>query len=248
MNASRVIVISGGTRGIGAAIARRCAADGDRLILGYRSRRAEAEELARELRSKGAEVELCAGDLTVPGSEVALIEAARERFGRLDALVNNAGSTLHLGELARTPEDIIRTVIDTNLTATVLLARAAVLAFERQEGPGVIVNISSTAAQTGAPGSYVHYAAAKAGVEALTVGLAAEVAGRGIRVVGVAPGTTFTDLHAEAGAPGRAEAAAARIPFGRAGHPEEVAAAVHWLLGEDAGYTGGTIIRVAGAA
>lgn len=247
-----VTIITGGTRGIGAAVARRLAADGHRLVLGYRGEAPAAEALAAELRGAGAVVETVSGDLgDLDGGSEAAIEAlfaAARGLGAVTGLVNNAGATLHLGALDETPVETIRAVIDLNLTAAVLCARRAVREFTAAGTAGTIVNISSTSATSGSPGDYIHYAAAKAGVDVLTMALAREVGPRGIRVLGVAPGATETRIHADAGFPDRAQQAAARVPLGRAGLPEDVAAAVAWLFQPEAGYLSGTTIRVAGGA
>ncbi|RLP83989.1 SDR family oxidoreductase [Mycetocola lacteus] len=243
-----ITLITGGTRGIGAATARRLAAAGHSLVLGYRGNTAAAQALAAELTEAGSAVLVVGADLSTDAGIDTLFTAALERFGRLDNVVNNAGATLHIGPLAETPSDIVRAVINVNLTSAVLVAQRAVREFLAAGTPGVLVNVSSTAARNGSPNSYVHYASAKAGVDALTHGLAAEVAPHGIRVVGVAPGTTRTDIHADAGAADRADLAAARIPLGRAAEPDEIAAAISWLLSPDAGYTAGTTIRLSGGA
>ena len=158
-------------------------------------------------------------------------------------MVNNAGATMHLGDLADTPVEVIRQVVDLNLTAAIYVARRAVR--DLGEG-GVLVNVSSAAATLGSPHEYVHYAAAKAGVDALTHGLAQEVAGRGIRVNGVAPGLVRTDIHADAGEPDRLERVGPLVPLGRVGEPEEVAEAIAWLLSDACPYVTGATLRVAG--
>ena len=158
-------------------------------------------------------------------------------------MVNNAGATIHLGDLADTPVEVIRQVVDLNLTAAIYVARRAVR--DLGEG-GVLVNVSSAAATLGSPHEYVHYAAAKAGVDALTHGLAQEVAGRGIRVNGVAPGIVRTGIHADAGEPDRLERVGPLVPLGRVGEPEEVAEAIAWLLSDACPYVTGATLRVAG--
>lgn len=236
-------VITGGTRGIGRAIAERLAADGHDLVLGYHADTAAAEDCRAACLAHGASVDLVAGDLTDPAAVEALF-AGRRPTG----VVNNAGATLHLGPLAETPVDVIRRTVELNLTAALLVARAAVRALGRSYGGtgGVLVNISSGAATLGSPGEYVQYAAAKAGVDALTVGLAQEVAGDGVRVVGVAPGIVRTRIHEDAGEPGRVERVGPLVPLGRVGEPEEVAAVVAFALSEAASYVTGTTLRVAG--
>ncbi len=245
-----VVVVTGGTRGIGAAIARELAASGCDLVLSYRSNADAATALREELLALGASCELVQADVTVDDDIERLFDSALARFGRIDGLVNNAGATMHIGPLAETPADIVRAVIELNLTAAVLCAgRAAQLMSTRLGGAGgVIVNISSGAATLGSPGEYVHYAAAKAGIDALTIGLAKELGPEGIRVVGVAPGTIRTEIHADAGDAGRPDRVAARVPLGRAGEVDDVAPLVAWLFGPGAAFISGTTIRVAGGA
>ena len=169
-------------------------------------------------------------------------------LGTVTGLVNNAGATLNIAPLADTPVDVVRRTVELNLTAAILCARAAVrlMATSRGGSGGVVVNVSSGAATLGAAGEYVQYAAAKAGVDALTTGLAIEVAGDGIRVVGVAPGIVRTTIHADAGEPGRVERVGPLVPLGRVGDPAEVADAIGWLMSDQASYVTGTTLRVAG--
>ncbi|MGY0538560.1 SDR family NAD(P)-dependent oxidoreductase [Nocardioides sp. YJ-D4] len=232
-------LITGGTRGIGAAVARRLAADGHSLVLGYLSDEAAAVATRDEIRALGVSCEIVAADITTDAGIAALFEAA----GPVTGVVNNAGATYRYAPLVDTPTDEIRRTYAVNLVGPTLVARAAVSALA--EG-GVIVNISSGAATLGSPGEYVHYAAAKAGIDALTKGLGLEVAPLGIRVVAVAPGLTETDMHANTGDPGRIARMAPQIPIGRAGSPDEVAEAVAWLMSEKAGYVTATTLRVTG--
>jgi NAD(P)-dependent dehydrogenase (short-subunit alcohol dehydrogenase family) len=237
-------LVTGGTRGIGAAIAHRLARSGHDLVLGYARDDASAELAQADVEAAGVECLLVRADLLATDGVADLFALA----GALTGVVNNAGATFHIGPLAETPVEVIRRTIDLNLTSAILVARAAVRALGRSYGGpgGVIVNISSGAATRGAPGEYVQYAAAKAGVDALTLGLAEEVAEQGIRVVGVAPGMIRTTIHADAGEPGRLERVAPLIPLQRAGEPEEVAGAVAWLMSAEASYVTGTTLRVAG--
>lgn len=232
-------LITGGTRGIGAAVARRLAADGHSLVLGYLSDEAAAVATRDEIRALGVACEIVAADITTDAGIAALFEAA----GPVTGVVNNAGATYRYAPLVETPPDEIRKTYAVNLVGPTLVARAAVSALA--EG-GVIVNISSGAATLGSPGEYVHYAAAKAGIDALTKGLGLEVASRGIRVVAVAPGLTETDMHANTGDPGRIARMAPQIPLGRSSSPDEVAEAVAWLMSEKAGYVTATTLRVTG--
>jgi NAD(P)-dependent dehydrogenase (short-subunit alcohol dehydrogenase family) len=235
-------VVTGGGRGIGAATAVRLASDGHDLVLGYASDAGAAEATAERVRDLGVSCRVVQADVTDPAQVDALFDATAEE-GRVTGLVNNAGATLHIGDLADTPVEIITQVVALNLTGAILVARRAVR--DMTEG-GAIVNVSSGAATLGSAHEYVHYAAAKAGVDALTVGLAQEVAPRGIRVNGVAPGLVRTDIHAAAGDPDRLERVASAVPMGRAGEPSEIAEAIAWLLGDSCPYATGATLRVAG--
>jgi NAD(P)-dependent dehydrogenase (short-subunit alcohol dehydrogenase family) len=239
-----VTLITGGTRGIGAATALRLARDGHDLVLGYTRDDRAAEETRLAVEDAGVRCSAVRVDLTEPSGVDRLFEAA----GPVTGVVNNAGATLHLGPLAETPPDVIAATVDLNLTAALLVARAAVRAMGTSYGGsgGVLVNVSSGAATLGSPGEYVQYAAAKAGVDALTLGLAQEVAGDGVRVVGVAPGIVRTTIHADAGEPGRVDRVGPLVPLGRAGEPHEVADAIAWLMSDEASYVTGTTLRVAG--
>ena len=235
-------VVTGGTRGIGAATARRLAADGHDLVISYATDRAAAEATADGLRDAGAACELVRADVADP-EQVDLLFDRAAALGQVTGLVNNAGVTLHVGDLADTPVEVVRRVVEVNLLGAILVARRAV---RDMVAGGSVVNVSSAAATLGSAHEYVHYAAAKAGVDALTVGLAQEVAPRGIRVNGVAPGIVRTGIHAAAGDADRLERVGSRVPLGRAGEPTEVAAAVAWLLGDDCPYATGATLRVAG--
>lgn len=177
-----------------------------------------------------------------------LFAVTQDTLGSVTSVVNNAGATLHIGDLADTPTAMIRAVIDVNLLGAILCSRRAaqLMSTARGGSGGAIVNVSSAAATLGSAHEYVHYAAAKAGIDALTIGLAKELAGDGVRVNAVAPGVARTDIHAAAGAPDRADRSAARIPLGRPAEPLEIANAIAWLLGPEAAYVTGAILRVAG--
>jgi len=235
-------VVTGGGRGIGAATALRLAAAGHDLVLGYVSDSGSARAVATRAGEHGVRCRAVRADVTDP-ADVDLLFDAAAGLGQVTGVVNNAGATLHIGDLADTPVETVRRVVDVNLTGALLVARRAVRDLVRG---GAVVNVSSAAATLGAPHEYVHYAAAKAGVDALTVGLAQEVAGRGIRVNAVAPGIVRTGIHEAAGDPGRLDRVAPAVPLGRVGEPEEVAAAIAWLLGDDCPYATGATLRVAG--
>ncbi|NYJ03546.1 NAD(P)-dependent dehydrogenase (short-subunit alcohol dehydrogenase family) [Nocardioides thalensis] len=240
-------IVTGGTRGIGAAIATRLASDGHDLVLGYARDEEAAAATAAEVRAAGVRCATVRADLLDDGGIEALFGAAAD-LGRLTGVVNNAGATYRYAPLADTPPDEVRRVIELNLTAPVLVAQAAVRALSTDAGGagGVIVNITSGAATLGSPGEYVHYAAAKAGLDLMTKGLGIEVGRQGVRVVAVAPGLVDTDLHAATGDPGRLAAMAPTIPLGRPAAPAEIAESVAWLMSDAASYVTATTIRVAG--
>ena len=238
----KLTVVTGGGRGIGAAVAERLAAEGHDLVVNYARDAEAAESTADRVRAAGVSCRTVQADVSDAEEVDGLFDTVAE-WGQVTGLVNNAGATMHIADLADTPTEVIRRVIDVNLTGAVLCARRAVR--DMTEG-GVVVNISSGAAETGAPHEYVHYAGAKAGVDALTKGLANEVAGRGIRVFGVAPGVVRTDIHADAGDADRPDRIGPQLPLGRVGEPEEVAEAVAWFMTGAPGYATGATLRMVG--
>ncbi|MFD8707322.1 SDR family oxidoreductase [Kitasatospora sp. NPDC059648] len=235
-----VTVVTGGSRGIGAAVCARLANEGHDLVLGYRSDGSAAESVAERVRQAGRRCVTVRADTADEADVERLFDRAAE-LGPLTALVNNAGTGGPVGRLAEADAAGIRRALDVNVLGYLLCARRAIR--EMAGRGGAIVNVSSAAATLGSPGQYVHYAAAKAAVDAMTVGLSKEVAADGIRVNCVAPGTVWTDFHQD---PERPAKVASAIPLGRAGQPEEIAAAVSWLLSADASYATGAILRVAG--
>lgn len=236
-------IVTGGGRGIGAAVCQRLAADGHDLVLGYLRDDQAAEETAAKVRAAGARCLPVRLDTSVEAEVDALFEAAAG-LGQLTGLVNNAGVTGPLGPLVDQRTEDLRRVLDVNVLGYLLCAQRA--ARVMAASGGAMVNISSAAATLGSPGEYVHYAGAKAAVDAITVGLAKELAPAGIRVNAVAPGTVWTDIHRDMGDADRPARRAGLIPLGRAGQPAEVADAVGWLLSPEASYTTGTVLRVAG--
>lgn len=246
-----VTVITGGGRGIGAATARRLAADGHDLAVGYLRDRGAAETVAAEAAAVGRRCLPIQVDTAVEADVVRLFSVAAAELGPVTGLVNNAGITSRLGRLADLSYADLRRVVDVNVVGAVLCAREAVRAMSaggaRPPGGAAIVNVSSAAATLGGPGEYVHYAASKAALDALTVGLAKEVAAAGIRVNAVQPGIIRTELHElSSGDAGRLDRLGPLTPIGRAGEAGEVAAAIAWLLSPEASYTTGAILRVAG--
>ncbi|MFR9797372.1 SDR family NAD(P)-dependent oxidoreductase [Streptomyces sp. MS06] len=240
-----VTVVTGGSRGIGAATCRRLAADGHDVVVGYVRGAEAAEAVADEVREAGGSAVAVRADTSVEADVDRLFEVAERDLGPVSGLVNNAAVTGPLGALADTDPAVLRRVVDVNLLGPLLCARRAAQLMTPRGG-GVIVNVSSGAATLGSPGEFVHYAATKAAVDTLTLGLAKELGPEGIRVNAVAPGAVDTDMHAEMGDPGRARRIAAGVPLRRPGRVEEIAAAVSWLMSEEASYTTGAVLRVAG--
>ncbi|MBN3931291.1 SDR family oxidoreductase [Streptomyces verrucosisporus] len=244
----RVTVVTGGSRGIGAAVARRLARAGHRVAVGYQHSREAAEETARAVRAEGAEAVTVRLDTTVEGEVDALFQEAARELGAVTGAVLNAGITGPLGRFTETSTEVMRRVVDVNVMGTLLCARRAALAMSTRHGGsgGSIVTVSSCAATLGSPGEYVHYAAAKAALDAMTVGLSKELGPDGVRVNSVQPGAILTDMHATMGDPQRPWRKAEVIPMGRPGEPEEVAGAVAWLMSPEASYTTGAVLRVSG--
>ncbi|HEX2176756.1 MAG TPA: SDR family oxidoreductase [Nocardioidaceae bacterium] len=235
-----ITVVTGGSRGIGAATCRRLAACGHDVVLGYRSDADAAEFTAAAVRASGMRCATVQADTTNPSDVDRLFDAAAA-LGPVTGLVNNAGITGPVGRLVDVPTDQLLRVFEVDVVGYLLCARRAALDMTRRGG--AIVNVSSVAATLGGPGEYVHYAGAKAAVDAITIGLAKELGPERIRVNAVAPGTTWTDIHAD---PDRPAKVADKIPLGRAGEPDEIAAGISWLLSDDASYTTGTVLRVSG--
>lgn len=243
-----VLLVTGGSRGIGAAVVRRAAACGYAVAFSYIRDEASAVRLVHQIVGAGGRAVAVQGDLADPAFAQRFFDVAVERLGEPAALVNNAGVTGPLGSFSETSPEVLRRVVETNLLGTMLIAREAVRRWLAAGCPGRMVNVSSIAARTGAPGEYVHYAASKAALEALTVGLAKEVAPQGLRVNAVSPGTTDTDIHAAAGDPDRSRRILPRLPTGRVATPDEIADPILWLLSEQASYVNGAVLHVSGAA
>jgi glucose 1-dehydrogenase len=242
-----VTIVTGGGRGIGAACAVALAQRDHAVAVNYRRDADSAQRVVQSVVAAGGNAVAIRADVTDASDVERLFQTARDELGPVTGLVNNAGATAHIGDLADTPVETIHQVLDLNLYAAVLCARQAALVMSSSRGGpgGAIVNISSGAATLGSPHEYVHYAAAKAGIDALTVGLSKELAADGIRVNAVAPGVIRTTIHADAGDSGRIDRASDRVPMGRAGEVDEIAPAVAWLFSSEAEYVTGAVIRIA---
>jgi NAD(P)-dependent dehydrogenase (short-subunit alcohol dehydrogenase family) len=244
----QIIVITGGSRGIGAAIALLAAQQGYAVCISYLHHRAAADAVVAAITEKGGIAMAVQADVAVEQDVVRLFEQVDATLGRLTALVNNAGILDRQMRVQDMDAQRITRILATNVVGSFICAREAVRRMStRNAGQGgAIVNISSRASRLGAPGEYVDYAASKAAIDTLTIGLAKEVAAEGIRVNAVSPGVIDTEIHASGGEPGRVARVKDAIPMKRAGHPDEVAKAVLWLLSEGAAYTTGASIDVAG--
>jgi NAD(P)-dependent dehydrogenase (short-subunit alcohol dehydrogenase family) len=245
---SRVLLVTGGSRGIGAAVARLAAERGYAVCVNYRANADAAAAVVAGITRAGGRAIAVQGDVAREADVLRVFERAQSALGPLDALVNNAAILEPQAVLADMDLARLERVFGTNLLGAFLCAREAVRRLStRLGGPGgAIVNVSSVAARIGSPGEYVDYAATKGALDTLTVGLAREVAIEGIRVNGVRPGFIYTDIHAAGGEPGRVDRVKSSIPMQRGGQPEEVAAAVLWLLSDEASFTTGAILDVAG--
>lgn len=244
----KVMLVTGASRGIGAATARLAAQRGYAVCVNYAGRRDAAEAVVGAITEDGGRAVSVQADVADPAAVQALFAAVDETFGRLDALVNNAGMLERRCRLEEISYARLERVLGVNVIGSFLCAREAVRRLStRHGGPGgAIVNVSSMAARLGAPGEYVDYAASKGAIDAMTVGLAKEVAAEGIRVNAVRPGLIHTDIHASGGQPNRVARLTPAVPMRRGGTAEEVAEAILWLASDAASYCTGTFIDVSG--
>lgn len=239
-------LITGASAGIGAATARMAAGRGYDLALAYGRDLSGAEAVAEAARAQGARAEICPVDVADPAQIDALYGWFDNRFGRLDALVNNAGVVDVATKVTGLTHDRLRRMFDINVIGAILVAKEAVLRMQAQGRGGAIVNVSSMAAQLGSAGQYVDYAASKAAIDTFTKGLAEEVAAEGIRVNALRPGLIETEIHAKGGEPDRAQRLSGGVPMQRTGSAEEVAEAILFLLSDQASYVTATTLNVSG--
>jgi NAD(P)-dependent dehydrogenase (short-subunit alcohol dehydrogenase family) len=245
---NKSILITGASRGIGAACALLAARRGWRVCINYHTGFDAAASVVRAIEALGGEAFTVQADVAREEDVLRMFAEVDARFGRLDALVNNAGILARQMRVEQMDAARIERIFATNVTGSFLCAREAVRRMSTKHGGsgGAIVNLSSRAAVLGSSGEYVDYAASKAALDVLTIGLAKEVAQEGIRVNGVRPGLIDTEMHASGGEPGRIERLKTSVPMGRGGEAEEVARAVLWLASDEASYTTGSFIDVSG--
>jgi NAD(P)-dependent dehydrogenase (short-subunit alcohol dehydrogenase family) len=245
---NQVMIVTGGSQGIGEAVARLAAARGYAVALTYQSNHVLAEKVVADIVAAGGTAIAIRTEMADEGSILDLYRTVDARLGPVRALVNNAGTPGSMGRIDAVTAQTLDMVLAVNVRGPFLMIREAVarMATDRGGAGGAIVNVSSRAAELGGAGEWIHYAASKGALDSLTVGAAKELALRGIRVNAVSPGLIETELHARAGLPDRVARMAGGVPMGRAGSTQEVAAAVLWLLSSEASYMTGVIMPVSG--
>jgi NAD(P)-dependent dehydrogenase (short-subunit alcohol dehydrogenase family) len=244
----QVMIVTGGSQGIGEAVARLAAARGFAVALTYQSNQAMAQAVVADITKAGGKALAVQAEMADEASILALYRTVEETLGPVTALVNNAGTPGQMGKIDTVTAQTLDNVLAVNVRAPFLMIREAVarMATDRGGSGGAIVNISSRAAELGGAGEWIHYAASKGALDSLTIGASRELAARGIRVNAVSPGLIQTDLHARAGLPDRLTRLVGGVPMGRVGSTDEVATAVLWLLSPEASYITGVIVPISG--
>jgi len=243
-----IVLITGGSRGIGAATALAAAQAGYAVAVNYHANSLAADEVVRQIRAGGGTAITVQADVAVESQITAMFAKVDAKLGRISALVNNAGVVDTASRVDAMDWARLRRMFDTNVLGSIVCAREAVLRMSVRHGGsgGGIVNVSSAASRLGSPGQYVDYAASKGAIDTFTLGLAREVATEGIRVNAVRPGIIDTEIHASGGVPDRARDLAPQVPMQRAGTAQEVAQAIVWLMGPQSSYSTGTLLDVSG--
>lgn len=244
----QVMIVTGASRGIGAAVAALAATRGYAVCVNYKSRADRAQAVVDAIRGQGGTAVAVGADVSTEAGILALFSATDRELGPVAALVNNAGILETQMRVEQMDAARLQRIMQANVVGPFLCAREAVRRMSTRHGGagGVIVNVSSAAARLGSPGEYVDYAASKGALDTMTIGLAKEVGAEGIRVNAVRPGSIYTEIHASGGEPDRVDRVAARVPMGRGGRVEEIAAAVLWLCSDEATYANGAILDVSG--
>ncbi|USG60109.1 SDR family oxidoreductase [Sneathiella marina] len=244
----KTVIVTGGSRGIGAAISLGAAEKGYDVCVNYLGNKEAAADVVQQITDAGGRALAVQGDMSVEADILAMFALVDRELAPLHALVNNAGVVDVKARVDEMTADRLTRMFAINLTGPFLCAREAIKRMSTLHGGdgGSIVNISSVAARLGGPGEYVDYAASKGGIDAMTLGLSKELAEEGIRVNAVRPGVIRTDIHASGGQPGRIERVKGMIPMKRAGEPEEISSAALWLMSDEASYTTGALLDVSG--
>lgn len=240
---NKVVIVTGGSRGIGAATAKLLGSQGYVVCVNYLNKRARAEEVVKAIQEKGGEAFSYQADVSDESQVNQLFAAVRDKFGVVTHLVNNAGILFQQSKLHEISVERFKKVMDANVVSCFLCCKAYI---KQKPSVGAIVNVSSGAARTGSPFEYVDYAASKGAMDTLTKGLSLELAADNIRVNGVRPGCIYTEMHSDGGEPNRVDRLANKLPLQRGGTAEEVANSIAWLLSDEASYVTGSFIDATG--
>ncbi|MEF1173549.1 SDR family oxidoreductase [Vibrio sinaloensis] len=243
---SKVVIVTGGGRGIGAATCVLLAKQNYKVCVNYHSNQQQAHLVVDKIVEQGGEAFAYQADVSDENQVQAMFVATRQRYGGVTHLVNNAGILFTQSELSNIDVKRFKQVLDTNVIGCFVCCKTFINQFDHAIEHGAIVNVSSAASRLGAPFEYVDYAASKGAMDSMTTGLSLELAGQNIRVNGVRPGCIYTDMHTDGGEPGRVDRLGPNLPLKRGGTPEEVANAIAWLLSEEASYVTGSFVDLAG--